>query len=388
MCKQGIRIEKTLGSGDFGTTYSIATELYPGSSSQSLADAMTPNGALVLKKIKLMGIRQPTIIDYEREICVQRGLGSSGISPRIHDCWICRNTVENQLYGYIVMDRMTAMWESTYDTKLASKKHQIQLIRGVIGMIQLGYLHQDLHVGNIGFMGDEVVIFDFGLSIPIIGCELEKQMALCVASQLFIVYEQYSIPNKNGTSKNRNYIRDVVHYILNNPEITLQSLLGQCDPSSIDTIPVAPKLKKSKSISLPDQIQYMNQIIKTISASRKGHIMDMVRLMNALYQYIEPFNTSDNDTDDISYSSAIYPGLIYDAIYEIRLGHFQDITHDAYTWINGRTGAKLRSSSSKSGSRSSHRSAKSAAQLYVSTKRGGMSRTRCYRSTNKSYRKK
>jgi hypothetical protein len=68
--------------------------------------------------------------------------------------------------------------------------------------------------------------------------------------------------------------------------------------------------------------------------------------MNALYLFIEPFHTTDNDTDDTSYSSTIFPGMIYDAIYEIRLAHFRDIVQDTITWINIKTG----SHSSKSGS--------------------------------------
>lgn len=352
-CKEGIHVEKILGSGDFGTTYSLATELYPGSSSKSVMSAVKPDGRLVLKKIKLMGIKQPTVVDYEREICVQRGLGSSGISPAIHDCWICPDMKEKQLYGYIIMDRMTDMWESKYGTKLATKDHQMQLICAVIRMVQLGYLHQDLHIGNIGFMGDNVVIFDFGLSIPITGCETEPHMSLCVASQLFIIYEQYLITNKNGTVKVRNYIRDVVHYILSNPIISLQSLLNICR-HFIDDIPVAFKLTKSKSISLTNQIQYMNDTLESIRSSHKGYIMNMVRLMNALYLFIEPFHTTDNDMDDTSYSSTIFPGMIYDAIYEIRLAHFRDIVQDTITWINIKTG----SHSSKAGSFRSSKSPK------------------------------
>lgn len=382
-CKEGIVIEKTLGSGDFGTTYSLAKEIFPGSSSKSAMSAVKPDGKLVLKKIKLMGIKQPTITDYEREICVQRGLGSSGISPKIHDCWICPDMKENQLYGYIIMDRMTDMWESKYGTKLASKEHQTQLICAIIRMVQLGYLHQDLHIGNIGFMDDNVVIFDFGLSIPITGCEKEPHMSLCVASQLFIVYEQYSIPNKNGTAKIRNYIRDVAHYILSNPTISLQSLLNICR-HFINDIPIAVKLTKSKSVLLNDQIQYMNSTLESIRMSRKGYIMDMVLLMNALYLYIEPFTTIDNDIDDTSYSSTIFPGMIYDAIYEIRLAHFRDIVQDTMTWINTKTGSLSRSS--KSSSRSRSRSSKSGSQRSnKSLKSGGY---KSYEHKRKSYRKK
>jgi len=385
-CKEGIRIEKTLGSGDFGTTYSLATEIYPGSSSKSAMSAVKPDGRLVLKKIKLMGIKQPTIVDYEREICVQRGLGSSGISPKIHDCWICPNMKENQLYGYIIMDRMTDMWESKYGTKLSTKEHQTQLICAVIRMVQLGYLHQDLHIGNIGFMGDNVVIFDFGLSIPIANCDTETHMSLCVASQLFIIYEQYSITNKNGTTKNRNYIRDVSHYILNHPEITLPELFELCNSSSIDTIPVAQKIKKTKSVLLTSQIQYMNDTLQLIRVSRKGYIMDMVRLMNALYLYIEPFHTIDNDMDDTSYSSTIFPGMIYDAIYESRLGHFRDIVQDTTTWMNIKTGS--RSSKSKSGSRSRSRSRSSKSSSYRSAKSLRSGGYKSYNLKRKSYRKK
>jgi hypothetical protein len=379
-CKEGIQIEKTLGSGDFGTTYSLATEIYPGSSSKSAMSAVKPDGRLVLKKIKLMGIKQPTIVDYEREICVQRGLGSSGISPKIHDCWICPDRKENQLYGYIIMDRMTDMWESKYGTKIASKEHQIQLIHAVIKMVQSGYLHQDLHIGNIGFMGDKVVIFDFGLSIPITGDNTQQDLSLCVASQLFIIYEQYSITNKNGTAKNRNYVRDVVHHILNNPEITLIGLIESCNLSNIDTIPIAQKLKKTKSVLLTEQKQYMNDTLQSIRTSRKGYIMDMVRLINALYLFIEPFHTADNDMDDTSYSSTNFPGMVYDAIYETRLGHFRDIVHDTNVWINIKTGyrsskSSYRSRSSKSGSQRSNKSLRS----------GGY---KSYEPKRKSYRKK
>ena len=384
-CKEGIHIEKTLGSGDFGTTYSLATELYPGSSSKSAMSAVKPDGRLVLKKIKLMGIKQPTIVDYEREICVQRGLGSSGISPKIHDCWICPDTKEKQLYGYIIMDRMTDMWESTYGTKLATKDHQIQLICAVIRMVQLGYLHQDLHIGNIGFMGNNVVIFDFGLSIPITGCDAETHMSLCVASQLFIIYEQSLITNKNGTAKIRNYIRDVVHYILSNPIISLQSLFDICR-YFIDDIPIAVKLTKSKSVLLTDQIHYINDTLQSIRVSRKGYIMDMVRFMNALYLYIEPFHTTDNDMDDTLYSSTIFPGMVYDAIYEIRLAHFRDIVQDTITWINIKTGSH--SSKSKSGSHSSSSSSKSKLGSHRSAKSSKSGGFKSYEPKRKSYRKK
>jgi len=184
------------------------------------------------------------------------------------------------------------------------------------------------------------------------------------------------ITNKNGTAKIRNYIRDVVHYILSNPIISLQSLFDICR-YFIDDIPIAVKLTKSKSVLVTDQIHYINDTLQSIRVSRKGYIMDMVRFMNALYLYIEPFHTTDNDMDDTLYSSTIFPGMVYDAIYEIRLAHFRDIVQDTITWINIKTGSHSSSSSSKS-KLGSHRSAKS-------SKSGGH---KSYEPKRKSYRKK
>ena len=126
----------------------------------------------------------------------------------------------------------------------------------------------------------------------------------------------------------------------------------------------------------------MNDTLQSIRMSRKGYIMDMVRLMNALYLYIEPFTTIDDDMDDTSYSSTIFPGMICDAIYEIRSAHFPDIIQDTMTWINTKTGSRSRSSKSSSRSRSS----KSGSQRSnKSLKSGGY---KSYEHKRKSYRKK
>lgn len=92
------------------------------------------------------------------------------------------------------------MWEKTYGLRLPknSKEHQEQLIHQLSEMVIQGYLHQDCHVGNIGFIDDMVVLFDFGFTIPMQASGIVLEAMLI--SQLYIVIEKCGYDAKYADS--------------------------------------------------------------------------------------------------------------------------------------------------------------------------------------------
>jgi hypothetical protein len=259
--------------------------------------------------------------DFKNEVDIGIKLGDLGVAPKIYKSWFCEDSTSRQLYGYYVMDKLSSVWKGDYGHELGNQKHQQQLITAIEGMVHQGYLHQDCHVGNIGFVAGNVKLFDFGLTLEI----PREQCATCLinptiknlltASQLFIVIEQYDRKDMFST-KNLIYNK-------------IQELVGPIQ-----------KQPTKQIITFEEQKQKIREALQHVTTTY-GSCCDVIKnniLMTYLYQIIESYSVfADYSTEYYEEKTEnFFPGLVYDLIYDIRLGKIHlEIVED---WINAKLG--------------------------------------------------
>jgi len=314
-CYAGLILKGELGRGDFG----IAYELNPGAQNAAINTALSPTGQYVLKQITIISEKGRN--DFINEVNIGIKLGDLGVSPKIYKSWFCRDSTKRQLYGYYVMDKLSSVWKGDYGYQLGIKKHQEQLITAIEGMVNQGYLHQDCHVGNVGFVADNVKLFDFGLTVEIpreecAACFADQTVKnLLIASQLFIVIEQYDRKDM-FSSKNFIYRR-------------IQELVR----------PI-PKQPTQQIITFEEQKQRIREALHHVSTTY-GSCCDVIKkniLMTYLYQIIESYSVFTEYSTELYEEKRenFFPGLVYDLIYDIRLGkiHLENIED----WFNAKLG--------------------------------------------------
>jgi hypothetical protein len=340
-----LKLGKELGRGDFG----IAYDLEAGAQNAAINSAISASGQYVLKQITIGS--EKGRLDFINEVNIGIKLGDSGIAPKIYKSWFCQDSTNGQLYGYYVMDKLSSVWKGDYGHQLGNQKHQQQLITAIEGMVHQGYLHQDCHVGNIGFVAGNVKLFDFGLTLeipreecatcfinptitplrisnahgnvaiplinrPIMG-DLNVQWCknLLTASQLFIVIEQYN-------SKDMFSAKNLIYH-------KIQQLVG----------PI-PKQPTQQIITFEKQKQKIREALHHVTTTY-GSCCDVIKnniLMTYLYQIIESYSISEDYSTELyeEKTENFFPGLVYDLIYDIRLGKIHlEIVED---WFNAKLG--------------------------------------------------
>jgi hypothetical protein len=219
------------------------------------------------------------------------------------------------------MDKLSSVWKGDYGHELGNKKHQQQLITAIEGMVHQGYLHQDCHVGNIGFVAGNVKLFDFGLTLEIpreecATCFINPTIKnLLTASQLFIVIEQYD-------SKDMFSAKNLIYH-------KIQELVGPIQ-----------KQPTKQIIKFEEQKQKIREALHHVTTTY-GSCCDVIKnniLMTYLYQIIESYSVfADYSTEYYEEKTEnFFPGLVYDLIYDIRLGkiHLENIED----WFNAKLG--------------------------------------------------
>jgi hypothetical protein len=336
-CKKGLNIVKELGHGDIG----VAFEIMPGAQNRAINDALDPNGKYVLKRVELNRNEKSYIKnleDFKIEACIGKILGDLDIAPKIYSCWTCDSIINSKVtkYGYYVMDRFDGDWKYKYGLGKGSKQHQLELIRCLAIMVKNGYLHNDCHLGNIGFKGDNVILFDFGFTLPVpTDCErCMMSLPFLLAGQLSIVTEQMSIENKVGTVKNRNFMSDIINYIYTHPNVPIDFYV---DIRNIERIISNKELTKNAINPKPQSpITYEEQSAEILniigSLACRGTNCENYELMGKLYKIIEPYsNVSYTHTDGKGYNDYIgydadgekHINLLLDLIYLIRQNKLQ-----------------------------------------------------------------
>ena len=326
-CKNGLTIRRELGHGDIGVAFEIA----PGAQNRAINGALDPNGQYVLKRVELNrteAFYDKNLADFKREACIGKILGDLGIAPKIYSCWTCDSMIDDKLtkFGYYVMDRFDGDWKYNYGDKKGSAQHQLELIRCLAIMVQNGYLHNDCHLGNIGFKDDNVILFDFGFTLPVpTDCVRCMPLPFLLAGQLSIVTEEMPVEEKIGLDGNRNFIFDIINYIYSHPDIPIDFYV---DTQNIEGIIANGELRKTPIIPKPQSpITYeeqVSQILGIISGLQcKGSNCENYELMNKLYIILAPYSNANyrnmgNYYNDLYGNALGAPNLLYDLIYLIR----------------------------------------------------------------------
>jgi predicted Ser/Thr protein kinase len=108
--------------------------------------------------------------NIEKEADITRHLGDLGVGPKIYDVYYCIN--DGKIKYYYVMEYMNQGDLQNYMQKnkisILPKNHITKIINKLNKMHEAGYLHDDLHMGNILVNEKngipEFYISDFGLS--------------------------------------------------------------------------------------------------------------------------------------------------------------------------------------------------------------------------------
>lgn len=164
---KGKRDVTIMGKGSYGTVFKIDSFDFK---------TMPHKCDMVIKEIKLIRGRHTSQRymdelrrDTDREVRVQRIAADANISPKIWDYFECRNII------YIIMGRLPEgqtlyRWmNGSLPMKRPLRDVVIDIIESVNDLHALGYIHGDLHSGNIWVTNEgKVLIYDFGFakSIP------------------------------------------------------------------------------------------------------------------------------------------------------------------------------------------------------------------------------
>lgn len=189
-------LDKLLGKGDFGRTYSIQG-----------------NDRIAMKLVLLQSRKAMT--EFENETRIQQVLGEQNVAPKIHKVWTCK--VGRKLYGFIVMDRLMYVYRDLYPDQTLEELDDdekrgksppvlppVDVQHAFIGCleksIELGYVHNDNHGGNMGIGVDgHVKLFDYGFTHRMTEeCEQCNRNQI-LAFALYQVIEHLPLPLRNDS---------------------------------------------------------------------------------------------------------------------------------------------------------------------------------------------
>ena len=301
-CKKDNVTTKELGRGDFGTAYLTTSD----------------------QVLKVISINENSTLDnFYKECKIGQVLGDNGIAPKIYDVWTC--TEHDNTSGFYTMQKLTGVWKNKYEHTLPKNaeavKHsyQQQLITKLDAMVKGGYLHQDCHVGNIGFIDTQVVLFDFGLTIDTGKVISPIYLEAMLISQLYIVIEQYSFSDKYSTD-------NVIHARINDFWTKL--------PIDLMRKPI-----NHLNVSITEQDEIIDSFITWVAQNinEENDAVQKNMVLCFLYKYIDFLAKHYNAiTKKKDFSTAYYdettnrfPSKVYDLIYNIRLNKFATLVEMA-----------------------------------------------------------
>lgn len=239
------------------------------------------------------------------------------------------------------MQKLLDTWEDKYGFNYGtSRSHQIKLINKINLMLLNGYIHNDIHPGNVGFvkhtpkkqtqiasktqtqrassnrisrksittMDDktDVVLFDFGLTKKIDNDDEKKaNYNPLFASQLYIFIEQF---NRNDMFSTKNLIYTEIERRLKGTQFE------QLRPEIKIITSGFPK------ITLDEQKSKINTVVTEIQQlALNNNLINVSLVMLRLYQIIESYSVFESYSHEFD-GEEYYPGYILDLIYKIRRG--------------------------------------------------------------------
>jgi tRNA A-37 threonylcarbamoyl transferase component Bud32 len=146
-CIAAYKEKRELGRGEYGTTYSFVDP--------------EKDDRLALKTIHFNSTSDSRLYEnVVNEVEVQRFMGEQGIAPRIHETFYCYEN--GGVTIMIVMDLMTVGDIDDFSaTRALTDAHREIILKKVERMHELGYVHNDLHSGNVFVTEDDNGEFDF-----------------------------------------------------------------------------------------------------------------------------------------------------------------------------------------------------------------------------------
>lgn len=228
---------------------------------------------LVIKVSKFKNIMDEKL--WLDEACKSLDLGNLNIAPKIYRYFICGKN------GFIVMDRLTTIksmkinsenealklmlniksdivrykivekgktTDSIDDLRLITPKQQLGFIHVLEIMINNNYIHMDNHIDNIGFIGKNPIVFDFGFTQK--REVIDKRWALCFS--IFQILEHCPVYILEQTDFYR-----VATACINNS-------YKWGHPESGEGIPLAKLLKSLNTTEKEEEIPFLKRITKDV----------------------------------------------------------------------------------------------------------------------------
>ena len=160
-CLKQLEIEEEVGQGAFGTTYKVKDGKHVRALKiQEITFRSFDKKLLPLKEV-CDRLRQ-----VKNEVENLRYAGSIGISPKVHDDFICIDHLQSKIYSYILMDYIDGeMLEKWLEKNTLTQKDKNKLIGLLEKLHKKKILHQDLHSNNIMVSENRrFYLIDYGLS--------------------------------------------------------------------------------------------------------------------------------------------------------------------------------------------------------------------------------
>lgn len=166
---------KLLGEGDNGTVYE------------------TDHGMAVKEQI-LKGSFQ--VKQFIKEAQISKKFADLHLGPKIYTAWLESSAANRYVVGKLLMEKIVTTYEKKYlkpkNVTYPDAACQEKIVALFEHMIQNGYLHEDNHVGNIGFLKNgQIVLIDFAFARKLPDRLNSNVKANLLALTLYIMIDKY-----------------------------------------------------------------------------------------------------------------------------------------------------------------------------------------------------
>lgn len=178
---------------------------------------------------------------FMKEGKIQQEMGQKDIAPKVY--YYGTFIEDGEKKGVIIMEKMSGIYRSRYPDigdnpnvddhpVLPPASVQQKVIKKIIEMIDAGYIHNDLHGGNIGFVKnngkEEVRLFDYGFSRAISPLCLPCNKDQILGFSLYQLIEHLPFELRN-----RSVYYDVIYDLRQNKDVFGQYRVEQEKTASL-----------------------------------------------------------------------------------------------------------------------------------------------------------
>jgi tRNA A-37 threonylcarbamoyl transferase component Bud32 len=286
-------------------------------------------------KAEISNLNSYTVEDFNNEYYISKLCGKYNISPKIYKKKIFYNKFNSKLIKLIYMEYIKGLTLNDFIEKYKPSTKKIENINKIINkkiniLHKLGFLHQDLHKGNIMIHNNKnkiinIYIIDFGFSIKINNMNkiiFENNYDYKQNLLNYFIYKKYIDINWKISNKLTNKIKDIYQNIKNNEtknEIKNKELNYQYDIFNINFLAeliINNVIKNTcNKNNICDSVVHKRDFLKVLQKDYNIKKYEFIKNVEH-YKYLNiNYNNINQIMKIIDHKNNNYICLIYDEVY-------------------------------------------------------------------------